>query len=38
MVKRGIVLPEYEEISTDKETVSPSEKEHVPIEETKSSQ
>lgn len=38
MVKRGIVLPEFDEISEDKETVSPSESDHVPIEETKSSQ
>jgi monofunctional glycosyltransferase len=38
MVKRGIVPPEYEEISEDKETVSPPETEHVPIEETKPSQ
>jgi len=38
MVKRGIVLPEYEEISEDKETVSPAETNYVPIEETKPSQ
>ncbi|OGW24504.1 MAG: monofunctional biosynthetic peptidoglycan transglycosylase [Nitrospirae bacterium GWC2_42_7] len=38
MVKRGIVPPEFEEISEDKETVSPPESDYVPINETKSSQ
>jgi len=38
MVRRGIVSPEYEEINEDRSTVSPSESEHVPIEETNPAQ
>lgn len=38
MVKRGIVVPEYEEVSGEKEGAAPSESQYAPVEETKPAQ